>query len=243
MNDLKERFDAIQRACDRRNATGMQFDEKGSLIGSPETQRPVIGPARLHLGPPASVETLDRIEKALGYAFPLSMRKFFEEKSASFGVSWTLKESRYKVDGYSDIYYGEFILNFTELYHLLQAKKEFLKHVWDEKDERIMDWLNPYRTCVPMMELRNGDTLLMGVGDDKHQEIVYFMHDALDGGGDWYKKHARILAENFEDFLDRWSQLAFIGPEHWVVEPFLGQGGIDPTGEHAKGFRQWFFDE
>lgn len=240
MIDLRRQFAEIQSACDRLKAQGMQFDEEGSIIGSPQTQRPIIGPTKLHIGPPITEKGLEKMEETFGHTFPASLRNVFLEQSCSFGVSWSIKENRYRHEGFSDIYYGEFILNFTELYHLGKAKEGFLERNRDDQDESVSSWLDLYRNRKPLMELRNGDTLLMGM-DDEHQEIVYFMHDALDGSDDWYKKHGTVLGKNFEDFLDRWCPLAFAGPEHWILERFLSPDGIEPAGKQAAEFQDWFF--
>ena len=70
------------------------------------------------------------------------------------------------------------------------------------------------------------------------QELSYFMHD---GGPD--DGFGAVLGQNFEDFIDRWTQLAFVGPEFWILGNFLGTNGVDPDAELGKNFRSWFFAE
>jgi len=89
------------------------------------------------------------------------------------------------------------------------------------------------------LEIGNGDALMM---DNNHatdgQELSYFMHD---GGPD--DGFGAVLGQNFEDFIDRWTQLAFVGPEFWILGNFLGTNGVDPDAELGKNFRSWFFAE
>lgn len=58
----------------------------------------------------------------------------------------------------------------------------------------------------------NGDYLAaeLGKGSD-NPPIVYLSHD-----GD-----SRLLAPSLMDFLKVWEQLCYIGPELWMLEPFL----------------------
>jgi hypothetical protein len=49
------------------------------------------------------------------------------------------------------------------------------------------------------------------------------------------------LADSFEDFLLRWSAIGCVGgASGWALEYFIAdsQGGVDPTGEIAVGFRK-----
>ncbi len=46
-----------------------------------------------------------------------------------------------------------------------------------------------------------------------------------------------VLAPSFLEFVDRWSQLAFAGPEDWLLLPFMGADGLDPDGAAARAWR------
>lgn len=245
--NLHEQFQRIQHACDRFGAKGVQFDENGFRkypqdLSPDEPPYPLFGPAKFHLGPPATESDLQQLEATLDYSLPSSLRKVFLEQVASFGVSWSIKES-YKIEGFDPICYGNFILNFSELYHLNEENKGVIEGFKNERNEKIVQWIQLFQNRKPLMQLDNGDMLLIGVGDESRQEIVYYLHDACDGGEEWFQKHGTVLAPNFEEFLDRWSRLAFVGPEIWVIEPFLRPDGLQCDGQNAKNFQNWFFGD
>jgi hypothetical protein len=72
----------------------------------------------------------------------------------------------------------------------------------------------------------------MSYGDDS--PIVYLSHDGGEG-------HGYRLANNFIEFIDRWSRLGFVGCEDWQWMPFTTgpENGLLPDGEAAQRFRAW----
>ena len=62
---------------------------------------------------------------------------------------------------------------------------------------------------------------------------MYLSHD--DGQGHGYK-----IANNFEEMLETWSRVAFVGGEDWQWLYFTTSktSGIDAVGEAAKAFRE-----
>jgi hypothetical protein len=66
------------------------------------------------------------------------------------------------------------------------------------------------------------------------QPVVFLSHDGA-------RENGQTLAESFEDFLLRWSAIGCVGGQDgWALGCFIteSQGGLDPTGETAVGFRQ-----
>ena len=77
----------------------------------------------------------------------------------------------------------------------------------------------------------NGDCLAIG-DDDPTGAVYYLSHD--DGEG-----HGVQLAPSLVSFLDRWSRLAFAGPEDWLLLPFTSAAaaGLEDRGAHASEWR------
>lgn len=103
--------------------------------------------------------------------------------------------------------------------------------VWVEKcfpnrsDEYDVVWHDKFAFhTVP-----NGDVLAIGDGDGA---VYYLSHDSGEG-------HGVLLGPSIFEFLDRWSQLGFVGPEDWVLLPFLDESrtGLDPLGSAAREWR------
>lgn len=77
----------------------------------------------------------------------------------------------------------------------------------------------------------NGDCL--AIADDRDNPAVYYLsHDGGEG-------HGAVLAPSLLEFLDRWSLVAFAGPEDWLLLPFItsAAAGIDPAGSTATEWR------
>lgn len=65
--------------------------------------------------------------------------------------------------------------------------------------------------------------------------VVYLSHEEGD-------LHGTVLGNDFADFIDRWSLIGFVGAEDWQLENFIHSktNGLDPYGENAKAWREWF---
>ncbi|MED0964125.1 hypothetical protein P4T31_03915 [Bacillus paramycoides] len=72
------------------------------------------------------------------------------------------------------------------------------------------------------------------IKNDMDAPIVYLSHE--DGEGHGYK-----VANNFIEFIENWSRVAFVGCEDWQWLPFTTspESGINSDDEPAKSFRNW----
>jgi hypothetical protein len=88
-----------------------------------------------------------------------------------------------------------------------------------------------WQTALPFIDVGNGDyvSLWLGtrgeVGDDP--PVIYLSHE----------DRSRWLAPSFSGFLFRWERLAYLGPEIWLLERFLTDGGISATSSSVTDFR------
>jgi hypothetical protein len=74
---------------------------------------------------------------------------------------------------------------------------------------------------VTLMELENGDTISLDEqATDRPWAVVYIEKARL--------PNARILSSSFEQFLLDWETLCYVGPEIWLLGPFLADGGDGP---------------
>lgn len=62
--------------------------------------------------------------------------------------------------------------------------------------------------------------------------VVYLSHEGGEG-------HGRVLGHSMLDFIDRWTLLGCVGPEEWLMLPFLHREApyLDPVGESAQQWR------
>lgn len=79
----------------------------------------------------------------------------------------------------------------------------------------------------------NGDCIAVADGDGHGSGPVFYLsHD--DGEG-----HGLQLAPSIPEFFDRWSRLAFAGPEDWLLLPFVADdNSLDPFGIIAQNWRR-----
>lgn len=89
-----------------------------------------------------------------------------------------------------------------------------------------------WQTALPFIEIGNGDYVSLwlgtreGVRDDP--SVIYLSHE----------DRSRWLAPSFSGFLARWERLAYLGPEIWLLERFLTDGGLTATASRVTEFRR-----
>ena len=235
----KQRLDAIQEVFDRKKLHGELYHYENYVrSGNPYDDMLRYGPAKIYAGPPSSLHDVAKTEETLGFRFPSSLRNVLLNFAGSLMVSWFVDEHSFlKNDQQLDFKSGFCLWNLAEIvHHNLEYESDIASFVDD--DEEIRQWINLCIGRRTLMQLDNGDRLLIGIGDNDHQEIVYFTHDAMDLG----EGHGVLLGKTFEEYIDRWMQFAFVGPEYWRLESFLNDEGLQVDGEMGKWFKSWFFD-
>ncbi|PEJ58789.1 SMI1/KNR4 family protein [Bacillus sp. AFS002410] len=181
---------------------------------------------------PASIEQIIKTEEQLGIKLPESFKKVLIEFSGNFSLRWFLPDHMEQPNEFREIFCGT---PHWSLELLLQSEEDrmgWVENVFpNPEDEYDVVWHNKLAFC----EVGNGDYLAFDLKNSVDAPIVYLSHD--DGEGHGYK-----IANNFVEFIDHWSRLAFVGCEDWQWIPFTTspESGIEPDGEAAKRFRKWF---
>lgn len=83
----------------------------------------------------------------------------------------------------------------------------------DEEQKKIWD------SAVPFCALETGDFLAFSEPTEDDAPIVYLSHD----------DESRTIAKSFREFVQEWKRIGFLGPESWMIEPFL-----DPESGYLK---------
>ncbi|SCW41150.1 SMI1 / KNR4 family (SUKH-1) [Paenibacillus tianmuensis] len=77
----------------------------------------------------------------------------------------------------------------------------------------------------------NGDYVLLDLeGDPDDPPVVNWGHETVE---------FQRLAPSFTEFVERVTELAFVGAEEWEYEPFCGPDGLDVEGPEAKAWKAW----
>lgn len=90
-----------------------------------------------------------------------------------------------------------------------------------------------WHRVLSFAEIGNGDVLAIDP-DSPGEPVVFVSHDGSIIHG-WH------LGNDFIDYLDRSSLLAFVGAEDWQLNPFLSSphAGLQVNSSRAKVWQQW----
>lgn len=216
ITEWKERFDTLEQTYKRWVELGRMGERY---------------PIRWHVGPPATLAEIEKAEKELGFRLPSKFRDVFLNFSGDVDIFWAIKFSA------SETVMGECVWNLPALVETVKEFDDSIESFADETDEEIRNWLTLGYGRKAFFNVKNGDCILVTVGDNVNQEIVYFSHDSLDLG----EGHGAILGKDFEEFIDHWSRLAFVGPDFYGFQCFLGPNGFEPDKRPGQEFQKWFF--
>ena len=198
-----------------------------SFVESRTGRRGFRGSCRVE--PPLAEDEFERTVAKLPLPVPDDVRKFLLTGSGGcrFSYQWRFEEEDagclenfgsedYRIFGKATLCVWK---NFVR-----QARecRQWAEETWiAEYPEEKAVWLN----CLPVAGLANGDYLAVRAdGAGTGSAVYYLAHDDA----------SQILAPSFPAFLDAWAKLGFIGPEIWVLEPFLDPGTGFLSGETAE---------
>ncbi len=213
-----------------------------------------VGCRELIILPPASEREVEKVEAKLGRPIPASFRSVLTGYSSHLELRWFLKKSpkprrfgnffptlyrreeklREWIDPpeqFEGIFSGYGYWNLNSLINLEKERQDCVEICFPNIDD-------PY-DCVwhkklAFLTVGNGDMLAI---DLLVQEgpVVYLSHE--DGN-----LHGTVLGKDFADVIDRWSLIGFVGAEDWQLENFIHPetNWLDPNGENAIAWREWF---
>lgn len=195
--------------------------------------------------PPASEAQVSAVEAALGFGIPASLRAVLLARAARFAFRFSLR--RVPPKGWKGLFRKKKNLSpWVELPPELEGifsgaccwdldalpALESTRQVWAERvfthPERPAHRL--WRGKLAFQEAPTGDLLALDL-EAPGSPVVYLSQE---GGA----LHGAVLGASFTDFIDRWSQVGFAGPEDFQIERFYTPGaGIDPRGPSALAWR------
>lgn len=180
-------------------------------------------------GPPAQ-RALDRAELELARPIPMVLRQILSRQDA-FRGSWHLPSSLQEVlpDATRSVVWGRIDLSIREVVSAEWTRQRIAEDsLPDQADPIGHVWRNKFA----FHSVANGDYLAVQDGDG-NDPVYYLSHE-----GD--ESHGIQLAPTLADFLDRWSQIGFAGPEDWLLLPFLDSkpDGINASGANAIAWRE-----
>lgn len=175
---------------------------------------------------PSSLEQIIQVEEKLGIKLPNSFKKVLLEFSGNFSLRWFLPDDVELPNEFTDIFCGTPHWSLESLSEFEKERKDLVDEFFSNLDDEYdVVWHNKLAFC----EVGNGDYLAFDMKDDIDAPIIYLSHD--DGEGHGYK-----IANNFIEFIENWSRVAFVGCEDWQWLPFTTsfESGVNPDDEPAK---------
>jgi SMI1 / KNR4 family (SUKH-1) len=216
-----QRWDALRKACEHRHATGRWA--KGA-----------DQPPRFEIAPPAVEADIAAVEQEFGCPLPGSLRHVLTKYSAAVCIEWALPKSQHSLlpKVFREIFAGECRWSLDSLPKLHANYQQWLEAFTDPEDKYDGPWQNKF----PVLEVGNGDMLAIELRSREEQPVVYLSHDGDD------TLHGFWLGHDFEDYIDRLSQLGCVGAEDWQMAPFVNgpRTCLDFNGTNAKLWREWF---
>jgi hypothetical protein len=186
--------------------------------------------------PPLAPEQVERIAAAIGRPIPDALRRFLTEGASRMDCAYAyepddagLEELRSVLPDETRIYGGARLCAAAELPDYARSTADWARETWvaDDPDQRVL-----WEGGLPFAALDNGDYLALDTrGGSPDPAVLYLCHDDA----------SSLLARSFTEFLARWEQLCYLGPEHWLLDPFVGPDGtLDVQTERADRLRALF---
>lgn len=188
----------------------------------------------LSVDPPASLAEVQSIENKLGWQIDASFREVLLNFSSKVHFQWFLgNEFRRDVEG--GIHQGYCAWDAAALVSLEEGRKQWVEVCFSDRDDPFH---RIWQTKYVFMSIGNGDYLAIDRDEDARGAVCYLAHDVDD-----LSVHGACLGYNFIDFLDRWTQLGCVGPDGFLLEPFLQRNdqGLAVDGDEARKWRSVFF--
>lgn len=186
------------------------------------------------VAPPMAEPDIAGLESSLGRDLPLSLRSFFQSGSrfcechyvwTPGSISQDQMNSLFPYNGY--IYGGAMLCDAQEIAELLEECR-WAAEGFEEAPEQEAYWLH----ALPFAWIRNGDKLGLDMRQKEKPPVVYLAHD----------DDSKVIAPDFDTFLETWERLCYIGPELWLLEEFINPttGFLDANTAKAIELRKLF---
>jgi hypothetical protein len=185
----------------------------------------------LIIAAPATISEVERIETKIQLKLPESFRRVITRYSSSMQMAWFLPNEIELPKPFNEIFSGNCEWDLSALPELEARRKNWIE-VCFPNPEKPYDKI--WHNKLAFHAVDNGDMLAFDLSQGSFP-VVYLSHD-----GD--ESHGYILGKNFEDFVDKWTQLGCPGTEDWQMLPFThdSMSGLDPNCENARLWKKLF---
>lgn len=172
----------------------------------------------------ATEEEIKLTEQQLGYPLPISFKEVLVKFSKQVELRWSFPDELSIPAEFDDIFAGELCWNLDSIEDLAEVA-DSLKDVGDNYGENLRQKLAFY--TVP-----NGDYLALDLNSNNEDAaVVYWDHE---------EDSVTYVADNFIEFIEKFTDLHLIGAEIWQWETFIDSKGINTDSEIAQKWKKLF---
>ncbi|MEG7835223.1 SMI1/KNR4 family protein [Bacillus cereus] len=172
----------------------------------------------------ATEEEIKLTEQQLGYPLPISFKEVLVKFSKQVELRWSFPDELSIPAEFDDIFAGELCWNLESVEDLAEVA-DSLKDVGDNYGENLRQKLAFY--TVP-----NGDYLALDLNSNNEDAaVVYWDHE---------EDSVTYVADNFIEFIEKFTDLHLIGAEIWQWETFIDSKGINTDSEIAQKWKKLF---
>ncbi|HDR4686295.1 SMI1/KNR4 family protein [Bacillus cereus] len=172
----------------------------------------------------ATEEEIKLTEQQLGYPLPISFKEVLVKFSKQVELRWSFPDELSIPAEFDDIFAGELCWNLDSIEDLAEVA-DSLKDVGDNYGENLRQKLAFY--TVP-----NGDYLALDLNSNNEDAaVVYWDHE---------EDSVTYVADNFIEFIEKFTDLHLIGAEIWQWETFIDSKGINTDSELAQKWKKLF---
>lgn len=175
---------------------------------------------------PLGQDELSALEARWSHGLPVALRDFWTQGSAHFHCVYVWTPPAHKLSKMKTIFpHQSFIYGgprFESAEHVYPGNSG-MEPGCEDMEEAIGELA--YRwwcEAAVIMYVGNGDLIALDqTADSQEPPVVYLSHD---------DESSAVIAPSLSYFLEAWAELCFIGPEIWLLEPWLGEftRRIDP---------------
>ncbi|MGG2091469.1 SMI1/KNR4 family protein [Bacillus sp. S13(2024)] len=172
----------------------------------------------------ATEEEIKLIEQQLGYSLPVSFKEVLVNFSKQVELRWFFPDHLSIPAEFDAIFAGELCWDLDSIEDVTEVA-DSLQDVGDNYGENLRQKLAFY--TVP-----NGDYLALDLNSNNGDAaVVYWDHE---------EDSVTYVADNFIEFIEKFTDLHLIGAEIWQWEIFMDSKGINTDSEIAQKWKKFF---
>lgn len=189
---------------------------------------------KLEIQPPLALDEVEEIEHTLPHAMPPFLRDFYLTASADAECRYSWSPYELNLHRLRDILPYNYSIyggpSFCDACNYLKHCQVMLEwaEIFEEHGEACRHAAEVMREATPLVNIGNGDCLIYhATAKTGDAQVLYVNHES-----DMETESPLVpIARTGEEFMAAWEYLGYLGPEIWLLAPFLEDS---PTGLFVK---------